>query len=69
MILKKTVSSEQSGMRLDDGAALLFGTLSKTRVRKIIDLGGCAVNGAMVRVASRTLREGDEIVLGVMESG
>ena len=67
MILKETVAAEQAGMRLDDGAALLFETLSKTRVRRIVDLGGCTVNGAMVRVASRTLRQGDEIVLGVME--
>jgi RluA family pseudouridine synthase len=69
MIVKKTVAAEQAGMRLDDGAALLFDTLSKTRLRRIIDLGGCTVNGTMVRVASRTLREGDEIVLGVMEPG
>ncbi|MDD2320694.1 MAG: RluA family pseudouridine synthase [Geobacteraceae bacterium] len=69
MIVKKTVTAEQAGMRLDDGAALLFDTLSKTRLRGIIDLGGCTVNGTMVRVASRALREGDEIVLGVMESG
>jgi len=54
-------------MRLDDGAARLFPGLSKTRVRKIIDWGGCAVAGAVVRVASRTLRAGEEIVLGVME--
>lgn len=54
-------------MRLDDGAVRLFPQLSKTRVRKIIDWGGCTVAGAMVRVASRTLRAGDEIVLGVME--
>jgi len=54
-------------MRLDDGAVRLFPQLSKTRVRKIIDWGGCAVAGAMVRVASRTLRAGEEITLGVME--
>ncbi|MRR54282.1 MAG: RluA family pseudouridine synthase [Deltaproteobacteria bacterium] len=67
MILKETVAAAQAGMRLDDGAALLFESLSKTRVRRIVDLGGCTVNGVMVRVASRTLRRGDEIVLGVME--
>lgn len=54
-------------MRLDDGAVRLFPQLSKTRVRKIIDWGGCTVAGAMVRVASRLLRGGDEIILGVME--
>lgn len=69
MIVKKSVAASQAGMRLDDGAALLFDGLSKTRLRKIIDLGGCAVNGTMVRVASRTLHEGDEIILGVMEPG
>jgi RluA family pseudouridine synthase len=69
MILKETVAAAQAGMRLDDGAALLFETLSKTRVRRIVDLGGCTVNGTMVRVASRTLRQGDEIILGVMEPG
>lgn len=69
MILKGTVGSEQAGMRLDEGAALLFRTLSKSRIRRIIELGGCAVNDCMVRVASRTLREGDGIALGVMEPG
>ena len=69
MILKETVAAAQAGMRLDDGAALLFEGLSKTRLRRIIDLGGCTVNGTMVRVASRALRQGDEIVLGVMEPG
>ncbi len=67
MILKNVVSAELSGKRLDDVAALLFPALSKNRVRKIIDLGGCSVNKSMVRVASRQLREGDEIVVGVME--
>jgi RluA family pseudouridine synthase len=69
MILKRTVGAGEDGMRLDDGAALLFPDLSKSRIRRIIDLGGCAVNDAMVRVASRTLHEGDGIVLGVMEHG
>lgn len=67
MILKNVVSADLSGKRLDEGAAQLFPILSKSRIRKIIDLGGCSVNSAMVRVASRQLRGGDEIVLGVME--
>lgn len=67
MILKEIAGAEQAGKRLDDGAAVLFPTLSKTRIRKIIDLGGCSVNSTMVRVASRRLQEGDEITLGVME--
>lgn len=67
MIRKGVVTREQAGLRLDEGARLLFPELSKSRIRKIIDWGGCAVAGGMVRVASRLLREGDEIVLGVME--
>jgi 23S rRNA pseudouridine1911/1915/1917 synthase len=67
MILKAIVGPEQSGMRLDDGARALFPELSKTRIRKIIDWGGCAVSQVMVRVASRALREGEEIALGIQE--
>jgi len=67
MILKAQVGADQSGMRLDDGAKALFPRLSKGDIRRIIDWGGCTVAGVMVRVASRTLRQGDEIALGVME--
>ncbi|HEY6837858.1 MAG TPA: RluA family pseudouridine synthase [Geobacteraceae bacterium] len=67
MILTATVGAEQAGLRLDAGAAALFPQLSKSRIRTVIDWGGCTVAGTMVRVASRTLREGEEIVLGVME--
>lgn len=67
MILTARVTAVQAGMRLDDGAARLFPGLSKSRIRKIIDWGGCSIAGTMVRVASRTLAEHDEIVLGVME--
>jgi RluA family pseudouridine synthase len=67
VILKALVGAEQSGMRLDDGAKALFPRLTKGEIRRIINWGGCTVAGVMVRVASRTLRKGDEIVLGVME--
>lgn len=67
MILTARVGAEQAAMRLDDGARELFPRLSKGEIRRIIDLGGCAVNQVMVRVASRPLREGDEIAIGVME--
>jgi RluA family pseudouridine synthase len=67
MILTARVSDEQNSLRLDDGAKDLFPQLSKGEIRRIIDLGGCAVNQVMVRVASRQLRTGDEIALGVME--
>lgn len=67
MILTATAGPELAGKRLDDGARELFPQLSKGRIRQIIDWGGCAVAGQMVRVASRLLRPGDEIILGVME--
>jgi RluA family pseudouridine synthase len=67
MILNSFVGSGQDKLRLDDAAKAIFPQLSKTQIRRIIDLGGCAVNQVMVRVASRELRQGDEIILGVME--
>ena len=67
MILKAKAGAEQAGMRLDDGAKAIFPRLSKGDIRRIIDRGGCTVAGVLVRVASRTLREGDEIALGLME--
>jgi 23S rRNA pseudouridine1911/1915/1917 synthase len=67
MILVARVNAEQSGMRLDDGAKLIFPQFSKGEIRRIIDWGGCNVSQTLVRVASRTLKEGDEIALGVMD--
>jgi 23S rRNA pseudouridine1911/1915/1917 synthase len=67
MILNSRVGPVPDGVRLDDAAKALFPQLSKSQIRRIIDLGGCAVNQVMVRVASRELNEGDEIIIGVME--
>jgi RluA family pseudouridine synthase len=68
VILKARVGTEQAGMRLDDGTKELFPQLSKTQIRRVIDWGGCNINQGLVRVASRSLREGDEIIIGVMET-
>jgi len=68
MILTARVTAEEAGMRLDDGAKALFPQLSKGEIRRIIDWGGCNVTQALVRVASRTLKEGDEIALGIMDA-
>ena len=67
MILTATVGSEQAGLRLDDGLKALFPQLSKGEIRRVIDWGGCTVNQALVRVASRSLRAGDTLCLGIME--
>jgi 23S rRNA pseudouridine1911/1915/1917 synthase len=69
MILRKTVTVEQGGHRLDETVAQLFEALSKSEARRIIDRGGCAVNSVMVRVASRMVRAGDLVEVGVMEAG
>ncbi|MEI7817934.1 MAG: RluA family pseudouridine synthase, partial [Desulfuromonadales bacterium] len=37
--------------------------------RRIIDRGGCTVNVALVRVASRSVKASDVIEIGVMETG
>ncbi|HEY4743088.1 MAG TPA: RluA family pseudouridine synthase [Desulfuromonadaceae bacterium] len=69
MIRKETIRQEQEGRRLDEAVTLVFDGISKSEARRIIDRGGCSVNSAMVRVASRTVRAGDVIEVGVMEPG
>ena len=69
MILRKTITANLSGHRLDDAVSILCEAVSKSEARRIIDRGGCAVNSRMVRVASRAVREGDIIEVGVMEAG
>lgn len=69
MIRKIIVSKEYGGGRLDDLIALLGGGLSKGEARRIIDRGGCAVNSSMVRVASRSVKAGDMIEIGIIEPG
>jgi 23S rRNA pseudouridine1911/1915/1917 synthase len=69
MILRKTVTVEQGGHRLDEAISTLFESISKSEARRIIDRGGCAVNSSMLRVASRAVRAGDVIEIGVMEAG
>ena len=69
MILRKTVGKEQHNIRLDDAIALLCTGVSKSEARRIIDRGGCTVNVALVRVASRSVKTGDVIEIGIMETG
>lgn len=68
MILNHTIPSELSGSRLDDSLSRIA-DISKGEARRIIDRGGCAVNQAMVRVASRAVKEGDTITAGIMAPG
>jgi RluA family pseudouridine synthase len=67
MILTARVTAQESGLRLDDGVKLLFPQFSKGEIKRVIDWGGCAVGQVTVRVASRTLKEGDQVAFGVMD--
>jgi RluA family pseudouridine synthase len=69
MILRKSVNTQQSGHRLDEVVSALFDAVSKSEARRIIDRGGCAVNSSMVRIASRMVKAGDVIEIGIMERG
>ncbi|MDD2308170.1 MAG: RluA family pseudouridine synthase [Desulfuromonadaceae bacterium] len=69
MILRKNVGKEQNGSRLDDAISTLCPGVSKSEARRIIDRGGCTINVALVRVASRSVKAGDVIEIGVMETG
>lgn len=69
MIIRKEIGKQHNGLRLDDAIATLCSGISKSEARRIIDRGGCAVNAAMVRVASRAVKTGDTFEIGVMEAG
>lgn len=69
MIIRDTIGAPLSGRRLDEALPALGPPLSRGEARRIIDRGGCCVNGRMVRVASRSVREGDVVEFGVMEPG
>lgn len=69
MIKRANVEQNFQGLRLDDALAQLFSGISKAEARRIIDRGGCAVNSSMVRVASRQVKNGELIEIGVMEAG
>ena len=69
MILRGTAKANAGGRRLDEAVSALFDAISKSEARRIIDRGGCAVNSGMVRVASRSVKTGDVIEIGVMETG
>ncbi len=68
MIRELRITKEMFGKRLDESLALLAG-ISRGESRRIIDRGGCAVNQAMVRVASKNLKVGDLLTVGIMQPG
>ncbi len=69
MIIRKSIGKEHNGLRLDDAIAALCSGVSKSEARRIIDRGGCTINAALVRVASRAVKNGDTFEIGIMEAG
>jgi 23S rRNA pseudouridine1911/1915/1917 synthase len=57
-----TVGAEDAGRRLDQVLAARVPELSRTRARVLLDIGGVFVGGRRVKVASRALRPGEEVV-------
>jgi 23S rRNA pseudouridine1911/1915/1917 synthase len=57
-----TVGAEDAGRRLDQVLAARVPELSRTRARVLLDIGGVFVGGRRVKVASRALRAGEEVV-------
>lgn len=68
MIRKVLVTPAEAGGRLDETVSRLF-AVSKGEARRAVERGGCRVGGQVVRVASRTVRGGDEITLGLAAAG
>ncbi len=68
MIVNLTIAAGLAGQRLDEALARLA-QISKGEARRIIERGGCAVNQAMVRVASRSVKVGDMLTAGLMQPG
>ncbi len=68
MIKNFSIPPVLAGKRLDESLAQLAG-FSKGEARRIIDRGGCAVNQSMVRVASRGMKDGDSLTVGIMQPG
>jgi RluA family pseudouridine synthase len=64
-----TIEKPQDGMRLDLALVAVDVGLSRRKIRTIIDVGGCYLNRKRIRVASRTVRQGDRIQLEYSESG
>src|ERR1043166_5350734 len=56
-----TASESDSGKRLDQALAAHISGLSRRQARVLLDIGGVFVDGARVKVASRTVRPGQKI--------
>ncbi len=55
------VKDDQSGMRIDLYLSAMLPTLSRRKVRGILDVGGCYVNNKRMHIASRQVNGGDKV--------
>lgn len=62
-IYRLAVNPQQAGMRLDQFLPLTVAALSRSLVRKVIDIGGVHINGQRIRTASRILTTGEQVEL------
>ena len=69
MIHNFIIADDLNRVRLDEAIPRCCSAVSRSEARRIIDRGGCAVNRTMVRVASREVKTGDIIEIGIMETG
>jgi RluA family pseudouridine synthase len=55
------VGANESGQRIDIFLASKLPDLSRRKVRAILDIGGCYVNGKRMHIASRQVHHGDKV--------
>jgi 23S rRNA pseudouridine1911/1915/1917 synthase len=60
-----TPTPEEAGMRLDQFVPAKTDELSRTLLRKIVDIGGAHVGGRRVRRCSLPVRAGEEVVIHI----
>ena len=60
---KLLANKKMDGMRLDIAFVQAGLGLSRRKIRSAIDVGGVYVNGRRVRIASRTIKSGDQLQL------
>lgn len=63
-----TLEPASAGQRLDKALALALPSLSRARVRALIDCGAVSLNGATIKDADRTVKGGETVTLQVPQA-
>ncbi len=56
-----TVGADEAGLRLDQVLAARVEGLSRRRARVLLDLGGVFIDGRRVKIAARSMHEGEKV--------